>query len=90
MVSVSIVSCCGSVSSEAHTYLPRVGCQNLVLLPYDAGVRPLVDGVGHNAYVIVLQGNVARVRELQQLAVFIPATKGRVVKVSESDERTMR
>lgn len=68
--------------SEAHPQLPGIGCQDLIFLPHDAGVRPLVDSVSHNTNVIILQGDVARVRELQQLAVFIPATESRVVKVS--------
>lgn len=60
-------------SSEAHSYPPGVVGEHLVLLPHDAGVGALVDGVGHDAEVVVREGDVPRVGVLQKLSVLIPA-----------------
>ena len=62
--------------SEAHTHPPRVVRENFVFFLHDAGVCAFVDGVGHYSYVVVFQGDVVRVGELQQLAVLVPAGTG--------------
>lgn len=63
-------------SSEAHAYPPRVVGENLVPLLHDARVGAFVDGVGHYRDLVILQGDVVRVRVLQQLPVFVPAETG--------------
>lgn len=59
--------------SEAHAHSPRVVCENFVLFLHNAGVCAFVDGVGHYSDVVVFQGDVVGVRELQQLPVLVPA-----------------
>lgn len=59
--------------SEAHTYSPRVVCENFFFFLHNAGVCAFVDGVGHYGNVVVFQGDVVRVRVLQQLSVLVPA-----------------
>jgi len=66
---VVVVAAC----SEAHPHPPGVGGEDLVLLAHHAGVRALVDGVGHDADAVGRQLDVARPRHLQQLPVFVPA-----------------
>lgn len=68
---------CSKSVSEAHSYPPRVRGQHLVLLPHDAGVRALIDGVCHDCDVVIFQGKVAGMREFQKLAVFIPAVSAK-------------
>ncbi len=51
--------------SEAHTYSPRVVCENLVFFLHNAGVCAFVDGVGHYGDVVIFQGDVIRVRVLE-------------------------
>lgn len=58
---------------EAHAHPPRVVGENFLLLLHNAGVRALVDGVGHDGDVVVLEGDVVWVGVLQQLAVLVPA-----------------
>lgn len=73
-VSFSVHRCLRGLS-EPHTYSPRVVCQHFVLFLHDAGVRALVDGVGHYGDVVVLQGNVVWAGVFQQLAVLVPAER---------------
>ena len=67
----------GPAPSEAHPHPPGVGGQGLVLLPDHAGVCALVDGVGRDADVVVLQGDVPGPGVLQELPVFVPAERWR-------------
>lgn len=67
--------------SETHSYSPRVRGQHLVLLPHNAGVCALIDGICNNSNVVVLQGSVARVRRFQKLAILIPTTHKMMVNV---------
>lgn len=60
---------------EAHAHPPRVVGENFLLLLDDARVRALVDGIGHNGDVVVLEGDVVWVGIFQQLAVLVPAEK---------------
>lgn len=62
--------------SVAHTNSPRVVCENFVFFLHNAGVCAFVDGIGHYGYVVIFQGDVVRVRELQQLPVLVPAKTG--------------
>lgn len=64
-----------AIPLEAHAHPPRVVGENFLLLLYDAGVRALVDGVGHDGDVVVLEGDVVWVGVFQQLAVLVPAEK---------------
>lgn len=67
-----------SAASEANTHPPRVAGENFVLFLHHARVRALVDGVGHDGDVVVLQRDVVGVGVLQQLPIFEPAeTAGR-------------
>lgn len=67
------IQCAPVWPSEPYTYSPRVVCKNFVLFLHNAGVSAFVDGVGHYGNVVVLQGDVVWVRELQQLIVLVPA-----------------
>lgn len=62
--------------SEAHAHPPRVVSENFVFFLHDACVCAFVDGVGHYSNVVIFQGDVVWVRELQQLPVFVPARMG--------------
>lgn len=62
--------------SEAHTHPPRVVSENFVFFLHDAGVCAFVDGVSHYSNVVIFQGDVVWVRELQQLPIFVPAGMG--------------
>lgn len=62
-----------ALPSKTHTHSPRIGSENFFSLLHDAGVRAFVDGVGHYGDVVVFQGDVVGMRELQQLVVFVPA-----------------
>lgn len=62
--------------SEAHAHSPRVVCEDFVFFLHNAGVCAFVDGVGHDGNVVVFQGDVVGVRELQQLPVLVPAETG--------------
>lgn len=55
-VSSSVCTRAGTAALlEAHAHPPRVVGENFLLLLNDAGVRALVDGVGHNGDVVVLE-----------------------------------
>lgn len=59
--------------SEPHTYSPWVVCENFVFFLHNTGVCSFVDCIGHYGNVVIFQGNVVGVRELQQLPVLVPA-----------------
>lgn len=72
---------CAARPSETHAHSPRVVCEDFLSFLHDAGVCALVDGVGHYGDVVVFQGDVVGVRELQQLAVLVPAATKRESRV---------
>lgn len=56
-----------------HLDSPGIRGQNLGLFLHQAGIGALVDGIGDDAHVVLVQRQVARVGIFQELLVFIPA-----------------